>query len=87
MAFKPLKNNIACVRVKSKYETDTGIIIESDASNGADRARVFAIGPDVTLVNEKDLIIPDWTKVRMTNVEGNPIYILKEDDVNAIIEE
>ena len=86
MKFKPIKNRVAFVRIKSKLETDSGIIIQSDASQGADQGRVFAVGPDVQEIKENDQIIPDWTKVKVSVIDNNPIYILAEENVNAIIE-
>lgn len=83
----PLKDKVAVVRIKSKLESDSGIVIEMERSDGADKAKVIATGPDVPDIIEvgKTLLI-DWTKVVHTTIENNPVYVLSQDDVLAIIE-
>lgn len=83
----PIKNKLAVVRIKSKLETDSGIVIESTRSEGVDKAKVIAIGPEVDLVEVGQTLLIDWTKVVHTTIENNPVYILSQDDVNAVLEE
>lgn len=82
----PIKDRIAVVRIKSKLESESGIIIESDRGDGADKAKVIAIGPLVDMVEVGQTLLINWSKVGMTMIENNPVYILSQDDVNAIIE-
>lgn len=83
----PIKDKIAVVRIKNKLETDSGIIIESTRSEGVDRAKVIAIGPNVDLVQVDQTVLIDWSKVSHATIENNPVYVLSQDDVNAILED
>jgi co-chaperonin GroES (HSP10) len=83
----PIKDKIAVVRIKSKLETDSGIVIESSRSDGVDKAKVIAIGPNVDLVQVDQTVLIDWSKVVHATIENNPVYVLSQDDVNAILEE
>lgn len=83
----PIKDRLAVVRIKSKLESESGIIIETERRDGADKAKVIAIGPLVDLVEVGQTVIIDWSKVSVTTIENNPVYILSQKDINAVIEE
>lgn len=83
----PIKDKVAVVRIKNKLESDSGIIIESERSVGADKAKVIAIGPNVDLVEVGDVLLIDWTKVQHATIENNPVYLVSQNDINAILEE
>jgi len=87
MKLLPLKKNIAVVRLKNKLETDSGIIIESTRSQGVDKAKVIAIGPEVDLVKIGDTLLIDWNKVKQTIIENNPVFILSQDDISGVFED
>ena len=83
----PIKDKVAVVRIKNKLESDSGIIIESDRSAGVDKAKVIAVGPLVDLVEVGDVLLIDWTKVQHATIENNPVYLVSQNDINAILEE
>jgi co-chaperonin GroES (HSP10) len=85
--FKPLKDNVAVVKLKNKIESEAGLIIESLGSDGMDRAKVYAVGPDVTLVGVADTLYIDWTKAKQGVIDGIPLFIIKEEDIHAVLEE
>lgn len=87
MKLITLKDNVAVVRLKSKLETDSGIIIQSEKSVSADRAKVITIGPEVDVVKVGDTILIDWSKVRQMMIENNPVFVLSQKDITAVYEE
>ena len=87
MKLVTLKDNIAVVRLKSKLETDSGIIIQSERSVSIDRAKVITVGPEADLVKVGDTILIDWSKVRQMMIENNPVFVLSQKDVTAIFED
>ena len=86
--FKPLKDNVAVVRLSNKVKSDAGIIIESlETSSNMDKAKVYAIGPDVSLVEVADTLYIDWTKAKQFTIDGIPLYVIKEEDIHAVLED
>lgn len=83
----PVRENIAVVRIKNKLESESGIIIESDRSVGADKAKIIALAPAVTGYEVGQTILIDWTKVHHHTIENNPVYLLNVEDVLAVLEE
>jgi co-chaperonin GroES (HSP10) len=82
----PIKDRVAVVRLKSKLESDSGIIIESNRSEYADQAKVIAVGPTVDLVKVGDTILLDWRQVQQTIIEGAPVFLLSQNDIHGVIE-
>lgn len=83
----PVRNNIAVVRIKNKLESESGIIIESDRSVGADKAKIIAVSLAVTGYEVGQTLLIDWSKVHHNTIENNPVYILNVEDVLAVYEE
>ena len=82
----PIKDNLAVVRILNKAETDSGIILETTRSDGVDKVKVIAIGPEVDLVVVGDTLLIDWNTVRKTEIEGAPVYILSQKNISAVFE-
>ena len=85
MKIQPLKNNLAVVRIKTKAQTESGIILTSAATIEIDKAQIVAIGPDVVGLAIDDLVLVDWNKAKGTTLDGIPTYVLNEDDVQGKI--
>ena len=82
----PIKDRVAVVRVKSELQTESGIVLDGVKSGQADKAKVIAIGPLVDMVGVGDTILLDWSRVVVTTIENNPVYLLSQDDINAVLE-
>lgn len=87
MNIKPLKDRVACVRLKKETKTASGIIMTKEDSAEVDRAEVTAIGPDVTLVNVGDKVLINWNKVAVATIDGIPTYLVAEEDVVGVFED
>lgn len=82
----PIKNRVAVIRVKSELQTESGIVLEGVRSGQVDKAKVIAIGPLVDVVEVGNTVYIDWSKVIVTTIENNPVYILSQEDINAVLE-
>jgi co-chaperonin GroES (HSP10) len=85
MKLIPLKTKVAVVRIKNKLETESGIVL-TRSTGEVDRAKVIAIGPDVTDVKYNDVLLIDWNKASMTKIDDIPVYIISQDDIVAVYE-
>jgi co-chaperonin GroES (HSP10) len=81
MNIRPLKDNLVVERVEKELKSESGIILTS--SDEADRAKVIAVGPEVTDVKVGDEVLLNWQKCPAIN--GN-IYKANIEDVVGIFE-
>lgn len=84
--IKPIKDRVACVRLKKETKTTSGIILTKEDGAEVDRAEVVAIGPDVTLVNVGDVVLIDWNKVAVATMDGIPTYLVAEENIVGVFE-
>ncbi len=85
MNIKPLGKKLAVVKLKSDTQTESGIFI-SKGVDSVDKAKVVAIGPDVTAVKIGETVLINWNNASTTTVDNIPIYILKEEDVVGVFD-
>ena len=87
MSIKPLKKTVAVIRIKNKQSTESGIILTGHGGADIDKARVIAVGDGVTLVNNNEVVLLDWNKVRPTIIDEVPVYFVSEDDIVGVFDE
>lgn len=86
MNIQPLGKKLAVVKLKNKEETNEfGLIINAN-TQGVDKAKVIAIGPEVTEVKVGETVLINWNNAGAATVDGIPIYVLKEEDVVGVFE-
>lgn len=78
MNIKPLHDKVLIERIENVKQTASGIILKN--SEEPDRAKVLAIGPDVTEVQVGDVVQPDWGKA--ANVQE--YFVVKIADIAYI---
>jgi chaperonin GroES len=78
MNIKPLHDKVLIERIENVKQTASGIILKN--SEEPDRAKVLAIGPDVTEVQVGDVVQPDWGKA--ANVQE--YFVVKVTDIAYI---
>ena len=74
--IKPLGNKIVVSRIAAEKQTSSGIILRS--SEEPDKAKVEAIGPDVTEVEVGDVALVNWNKASKAEDET---YVLPITEV------
>jgi co-chaperonin GroES (HSP10) len=83
----PIKDRVAVIRVKGELKTESGIVLEGVRTGEVDKAKVIGIGPLVDIVEIGQSVYINWSKVSVTMIENNPVYILSQDDINAVLED
>lgn len=78
MNIKPLHDKVLIERLENVKETASGIILRH--SEEPDRARVLAIGPDVTEVQVGEVVQPDWGKA----AKVQDYFVVKIEDIAYI---
>ena len=87
MIIKPLKKKILVAENKSETKSESGIILEGAASvRESKRATVLAIGPDVTLVKEGDVVLLEWNKGTVVKVDDAQRVMIDEEFVVAVFD-
>lgn len=81
MNIRPLKDNLVVERIETELKSSSGIILTS--SDEADRAKVLAIGPEVTDVKVGDEVLLNWQKCPV--IQGK-LHKVNIEDVVAIFE-
>lgn len=87
MIIKPLKKKILVAENKSETKSESGIILDNATSvRESKRATVLAIGPDVTLVKEGDVVLLEWTKGTVVKVDDAQRVMIDEEFVVAVFD-
>ena len=84
--IKPLHNKIVIEEVAHENTSVSGIVLAGNANADVKRSRVLAIGDKVEDVKVDDLLIVDWQFATKSSINNKTIFIIKEDDVIAVIE-
>ena len=82
----PIRDKVAVISLKSDKKTETGIILTGDVNSDTKKAKVIAIGPEVTDVAVNDVLLINWDKTAVTKLMDIPVYVLKQEDIIAVIE-
>lgn len=84
----PYKNTVAVELIEKTKVTESGIILKSSDPVEVSKGRVVAVGKDVTLVSEGDIILPNWNankgKVTQDDVD---LWIIPESEIVGVFEE
>jgi len=87
MIVKPLFKKVLVAEIKAVTKSEAGIILDNANSvREQNRAKVLAIGPDVTDVKEGDTILLDWTKASVIKIDGAQRAVVDQDHIVAVIE-
>jgi chaperonin GroES len=78
MNIKPLHDKVLIERLENVKQTASGIILKN--SEEPDRAKVLAIGPEVTEVQVGEIVQPDWSKAAAVQ----EYFVVKIEDIAYI---
>ena len=81
MNLTPLRNNVIVEKLKKELTTSSGIILKSN--DEADKARVIAIGSEVTDVEVNNILLINWNKA--TKLMDN-LYQINVDEIIGIFD-
>ena len=95
MKFRPLGDRVVVRRVKDEQKSAGGIIIPETAQEKAQEGVIVAVGPGARNesgerippeVKEGDFVLfGKWTNTKV-KIDGEELLIMKESDINGIIE-
>lgn len=85
--LKALKDRVIVKRSEEQKVSAGGIVLQRDMSE-----QVFAIaldiGPDIKSdLQVGDQLVVDWNRVGVITLDGNKYFVVKEDDILAVVEE
>ena len=85
--LKPIKSNIILELIEKEKVTSGGIILQKADPTEANRGVVVAIGPEVTLVELGQEILPNWNAAKKMEFEEQNLYVVDEEEIVAIFED
>ena len=85
--LRPIKNNVIVELIEKEKVTSSGIVLSSADPVEANKGKVVSIGPDVEMVKEGDMILPNWNAARKAKYNGIDYYIVSEDEIVLIFGE
>lgn len=80
--YKPTGKNVLIERIPAAKETSSGIILKS--SEEPDKAKILAIGTEVTEVTIDEIAVVNWNTA--TKIEDE-LYIINVDNIVLVFEE
>ena len=83
MSVRPLKDNVIIERQEKEQVSAGGIVLPGGDREVADKAVVVAIGPEVSDINEGDVVLVNWNKASKIDEK---IYKVSFEDVIGIFE-
>jgi len=86
LGIKPIKANIILEPVKKDTVSKGGIVLASADREEASRGKILAIGPDVTIVQVGQVVLPNWQKAKKVKFEMTEFWIVEEDDLVLVFE-
>jgi chaperonin GroES len=95
MKFRPLSDRVVVRRVKEVEKTSGGIIIPDTAQEKPQEGEIIAVGPGALDDNGKrvtpevktgDIVLfGKWSGTEV-KIDGEELLIMKESDINGIVE-
>ena len=85
--LKPIKSNIILELIEKEKVTSGGIILQKADPTEVNRGVVVAIGPEVTLVELGQEILPNWNSAKKMEFEEQNLYVVDEEEIVAIFED
>jgi len=88
MKLKPLGDRVLLKRAESEQKTKSGIFIPDTAQEKTTRGIVIAVGDDEMIkVKPTDQVLFDKYAGTEVKIDGEEMIIMRNDDIQAIIED
>lgn len=86
IGLKPIKSSLIVEVIKKDLVSKGGIVLAQSDREEVSRGRILAIGPDVTIVEVGQVILPNWQKAQKVKHEMVEYWIVKEEDLVLVFE-
>ena len=84
--LKPIKSSLIVEAIKKDTVSKGGIVLAQADREEVSRGKILAIGPDVTIVEVGQVVLPNWQKAQKVKHEMVEYWIVKEDDLVLVFE-
>ena len=85
--LSPIKSNVIVELVEKEKVTSGGIILQKADPTEANRGVVISVGPEVTLVELGQEVLPNWNAAKKMKFEEQNLYVVDEEEIVLIFEE
>jgi chaperonin GroES len=85
MNVQPLHDKVLVAENARKELSNSGLFLGEDTSETR-TGTVLAVGPEVTEVKVKDVILLDWGKGTIVSIDDVQRVMIKEEHIIAVIE-
>jgi co-chaperonin GroES (HSP10) len=85
--LKPIKSNVILELIEKEKVTEGGIILQKADPTEANRGLVVVVGPDVTLVEEGQEVLPNWNAAKKMKFDDRNLYVVDEEEIVLIFED
>lgn len=85
MKLEPLNNRVVIQRAKPAEVSKGGVLLPTAAQDKTDEGVVLAVGPNVEELDEGDRVVFGKYVGTEIAVDGETFFVLREDDVVAVI--
>jgi len=85
--LRAIKNNVILELVEKEKVTTGGIILQKADPTEANRGVVITVGPEVTLVEIGQEVLPNWNAAKKMKFDEQNLYVVSEDEIVLIFEE
>lgn len=87
MSIKPLYKKVLVAQNYDEVKSESGLILDGvDYHRDTSTATVLAIGPDVTDVVPGNVVLIEWAKAVIVNVDGEERAMIDQDNIMMILE-
>ena len=86
LALKPIRATLIVEAVKKDLVSKGGIVLASADREEVSRGKILAIGPDVTIVEVGQVVLPNWQKAKKVKFEMAEYWIVDEEDLVLVFE-
>jgi chaperonin GroES len=85
--IKPVRKNVLVELIEKEKVTESGIILSSADPAEANKAKVIAVGSEVTEVQLDDMVLPNWNKAwKCKLADQDNYYMISEDEIVLVFE-
>lgn len=84
--LRPIKNNVILELIEKEKVTASGIILKSADPAEVSKGVILAIGPEVDLVKEGEIVLLNWNKAKKVKYEDSDLFIATQDEIILVFD-
>ena len=84
--LKPIKKSMIVSTIQKEMVTQGGIVLAQADREQVTKGKILAVGPDVTIVEVGQVVLPNWQKAQKVKYELVEYWIVNEDDLVLVFD-